>query len=377
VEELRQKLRRITTSTSQGEISPNIYPTPGHIFIYISAPILSQALKVLSDSETSIHVYALTAIDIGSISPGDKESTTEFVESQISKGDRWDRALRTWFDNANERKRLLEQDLHFRVTCYRCGHHIFQSSELARWLGSGLVGRYNWKVNLSYPRLEVYLRVHNRNLISGIRMSVIAEQQSGDVGQKYGRRMGITKKRHKGFQLLNVALQPPIASALSRLSSHYFTLSLGRHPAIALDPFAGTGSIGIHGSKACWLIMGDADDEAVQAGKTNVRNSGSQCSVLHLNAKRIPVRSGVIDVVVTDAPFGHRCNNKKTIKSLYPKAILEFSRLLTPKGILVFMTSEEEESRVEGCLRGKEWKILEKRLVLMGFVCVVVIARKT
>lgn len=45
------------------------------------------------------------------------------------------------------------------------------------------------------------------------------------------------------------------------------------------------------------------------------------------SAASLPLRAGILDLIVTDAPFGHKCGNKREIRRLYP----EVKQLLSEK----------------------------------------------
>ena len=75
---------------------------------------------------------------------------------------------------------------------------------------------------------------------------------------------------------------------------------------------------------------------------------------INWDATRLPLRSGVIDVIVSDLPFGQRCGNKRQNMKLYPALLKEFHRVLTPKnGRAILLTLE----------RGLMKNVLEKLTV--------------
>eukprot|EP01064_Diplonema_japonicum_P014187 TRINITY_DN2173_c0_g2_i1.p1 TRINITY_DN2173_c0_g2~~TRINITY_DN2173_c0_g2_i1.p1 ORF type:complete len:507 (+),score=113.62 TRINITY_DN2173_c0_g2_i1:34-1554(+) len=72
------------------------------------------------------------------------------------------------------------------------------------------------------------------------------------------------------------------------------------------------------------------------ADQTHVKfNHPLTTSVCHWNATSLPIRTGSVDVVITDLPFGNRC--AKGSKKAFPMFFEEFARILRPGGRLTFL----------------------------------------
>lgn len=58
-------------------------------------------------------------------------------------------------------------------------------------------------------------------------------------------------------------------------------------------------------------LAGDISLQAVEAANTNAAGGaaggGGPCDVLQWSAANLPLRSGTVDRVVCDMPFGNRC----------------------------------------------------------------------
>uniref|UniRef100_A0A7S3YV64 Ribosomal RNA large subunit methyltransferase K/L-like methyltransferase domain-containing protein n=2 Tax=Lotharella globosa TaxID=91324 RepID=A0A7S3YV64_9EUKA len=145
--------------------------------------------------------------------------------------------------------------------------------------------------------------------------------------------------------------------------------------------YSGTGAIGVYAAitnrMGQYYFLSDSEQDCVNACLSNSgRVVPGRCSVARCDATRMPIRSAIFDAIVTDAPFGHRCGNKNTIRKMYPKAIQECHRLLRPGGVFVWMTSVEETDLTLKSLEKCGLVVIESRLVFMGHVCSVVVARK-
>ena len=64
------------------------------------------------------------------------------------------------------------------------------------------------------------------------------------------------------------------------------------------------------------------------------------------NAKRLPVRSGTVDCIICDLPFGYRLGTFSKISQDYPYFIREMARVLVPNGkcLLLVMMRKAIES---------------------------------
>ncbi|CAI5496508.1 unnamed protein product [Closterium sp. Naga37s-1] len=183
--------------------------------------------------------------------------------------------------------------------------------------------------------------------------------------------------------LVQTSLKPSMAFALLQLADI--------HPGhIVLDPMCGCGTLPLEA--ADWLqsrvsaFGGDKDTGAVDAAATNSialrtatansstlgmaiangdaarRSQGGHvtgCDWLVWDASALPLRTGCVDRVLCDMPFGVRCGNFKMRERLCPAVIRQVARVLTPgTGVAVLMAvGRGVRAAVEGlavCLREKQ-----------------------
>lgn len=64
----------------------------------------------------------------------------------------------------------------------------------------------------------------------------------------------------------------------------------------------------------------------------------AEADYLAWDARRLPLRSGSVDVIVVDLPFGSRHGTYRTIQRLYPAFAREAARILRPGGRAVLLT---------------------------------------
>jgi tRNA (guanine6-N2)-methyltransferase len=146
---------------------------------------------------------------------------------------------------------------------------------------------------------------------------------------------------HKAYDksLQKGELRPELANILCRLSD----------PApgeLFLDPFCGSGAIGIQRAKfpgGGLVIASDSDEEKVKRLQQRIKDLDLRKRVvvrrddaLHLDR----YEDGSIHKIVTDPPWGHFVDTEQPIGEFYGAMLAEFARVLRPGGKLVILTAE-------------------------------------
>ncbi|NXP29539.1 THUM3 protein, partial [Scytalopus superciliaris] len=225
--------------------------------------------------------------------------------------------------------------LKFRVTCNRAGDkHSFTSNEAARDFGGAVQEHFQWKADMTNFDVEVLLNIHNNEMVVGIALT-----------EESLHRRNIT---HFG----PTTLRSTLAYGMLRLCDPQPT-------DIIVDPMCGTGAIPIEGAAewpGCYHIAGDNNPQAVKRAANNI------CSLLRKNENKdsstalgvpldiiqwdicnLPLRTGSVDIVVTDMPFGKRIGSKKKNWDLYPACLMEMGRICTPgTGRAVLLTQDKK-----------------------------------
>ncbi|XP_048171961.1 THUMP domain-containing protein 3 isoform X2 [Corvus hawaiiensis] len=224
--------------------------------------------------------------------------------------------------------------LRFRVTCNRAGDkHSFTSNEAARDFGGAVQEHFQWKADMTNFDVEVLLNIHSNEVVVGIALT-----------EESLHRRNIT---HFG----PTTLRSTLAYGMLRLCDPQPT-------DIIVDPMCGTGAIPIEGAAEwpyCYHIAGDNSPQAVKRAANNI------CSLLRKNESKdstalgvpldiiqwdicnLPLRTGSVDIVVTDMPFGKRIGSKKKNWDLYPACLMEMGRICTPgTGRAVLLTQDKK-----------------------------------
>ncbi|XP_069875136.1 tRNA (guanine(6)-N2)-methyltransferase THUMP3-like [Dipodomys merriami] len=225
--------------------------------------------------------------------------------------------------------------LKFRVTCSRAGEkHCFTSNEAARDFGGAVQDYFKWKADMTNFDVEVLLNIHDNEVIVGIALT-----------EESLHRRNIT---HFG----PTTLRSTLAYGMLRLCAPQPT-------DIIVDPMCGTGAIPIEGATEwynCYHIAGDNNPLAVKRAANNISSlltknqikEGKQSWGLPIDAVQwdicnLPLRTGSVDIIVTDMPFGKRMGSKKRNWNLYPACLQEMSRVCRPgTGRAVLLTQDKK-----------------------------------
>ncbi|XP_069062432.1 tRNA (guanine(6)-N2)-methyltransferase THUMP3 [Pleurodeles waltl] len=235
----------------------------------------------------------------------------------------------------NEEGDTNTEVIKFRVTCNRVGEkHSFSSNEAARDFGGAVQEHFQWKADMTKFDVEVLLNIHNNEVVVGIALT-----------EESLHRRNIT---HFG----PTTLRSTLAYGMIRLCDP--------GPAdIIIDPMCGTGAIPIEGVSewpTCFYMAADNNPSAVNRTAHNIesllrkrQNKESHTSwglpidVVHWDIFNLPLRTGSVDVIVTDMPFGKRVGSRKKNWDLYPAFLREMSRICRPRtGRAVLLTHDKK-----------------------------------
>uniref|UniRef100_A0ABI7VXP6 THUMP domain-containing protein n=1 Tax=Felis catus TaxID=9685 RepID=A0ABI7VXP6_FELCA len=225
--------------------------------------------------------------------------------------------------------------LKFRVTCNRAGEkHCFSSNEAARDFGGGVQDYFKWKADMTNFDVEVLLNIHDNEIVVGIALT-----------EESLHRRNIT---HFG----PTTLRSTLAYGMLRLCAPQPT-------DIIVDPMCGTGAIPIEGATEwsnCYHIAGDNNPLAVNRAANNISSLltksqikegkvfwGLPIDAVQWDICNLPLRTGSVDIIVTDMPFGKRMGSKKRNWNLYPACLREMSRVCRPgTGRAVLLTQDKK-----------------------------------
>ena len=235
----------------------------------------------------------------------------------------WDQAL-TRFQQTHRPVRRVT----FRVIAQMTGKHGFRRQEVRDAVLGGILGRWpRWKPVNDDAHAEVWVPIVGDWAAIGLRLS------------DHKMRHRTYKEEHRP-----ASLRPSLAAAMVALSQP-------RPDDRFCDPMCGTGTI--LAERALYspfrrLLGGDLDIDALGAAEVNlshIRETENKRILQHWDACAWPVRSGSLDVVVSNLPFGEQIGSHDDNILLYQGFFRQLVRVLCPDGRAVLLTSEKELMR--------------------------------
>ncbi|XP_070193462.1 tRNA (guanine(6)-N2)-methyltransferase THUMP3-like [Littorina saxatilis] len=202
----------------------------------------------------------------------------------------------------------------FRVTCKRIGEdHSFDSMSAAATFGSVVQKYFGWNVDMVNFDIEVVLNIDNQDVSVGLALTPESLHKRNLVA------FGVT------------TLRPTICHNMLRMVK-----VLPGH--VVCDPLCGTGSISIQGALRfpAFQVCGDnhrvamekclANKDALNKKRAANGSGGLMMDPMRWDACNLPLRDGVVDVFVSDLPFGKRVGRRTDNRALYMSVLDEMAR---------------------------------------------------
>lgn len=282
---------------------------------------------------TADNLYRL----LGRFRVGPHRADLEDVRAAVATLDAAPRSLRSPHEASSPTRRRSHRPVTFYVNASRTGRHTYSRFELGAVAAQGVLdGHPRWRLGDPTTH-DVELRL----------------DLSGDEAL-FSRRLTPAAFRFRGQErhFAPAALRPPVAHALVWLSD----------PAPGdrfVDPFCGSGTVLAERLPypARHILGGDSAAGVLRATQANLLHrsppsrpdlpgSDSQpdpspaprASLVRWDARRLPLRDGGVDKVVTNLPFGRQVLRPQEIASLYRSFVAELRRVLAGRGTAILLT---------------------------------------
>lgn len=186
-------------------------------------------------------------------------------------------------------------------------------------------GEKKWKVNLTDYHLEVVIlqRESSLAIVLALRPYQLHAQNNAVSFANGGLPTDITPPFIPTHEI--VRLRPTTASILLEQAQC-------QQGDIVLDPCAGIGTIPIiSGATALGgdLILGtSANLHQVATDYLAATDPKQSPNLLAWDASLLPLRTGSVDVVVSDLPFGRQCSSSSKLDQLFPLVVAELTRVV-------------------------------------------------
>lgn len=331
--------------------------------------------------------------------PSEKDAAIAFLRDLAVKVD-WHNAFdifRSWNRSQVTDSHMgptLDGDcsIPFRVSCDRvCTNlkrHEFTSVDAEAAIGEGVHYLFGWPASMRSYDLEVVAWIRDAEVLLAIALlpswnerkqevfpfscvqdssSTVPDLFNPSFEIRANAEHGETKVRPRPSRidsqlyakrlyrkvLVETSLKPSTAFSLLQLAE----VQPGH---LILDPMCGCGTIPLEAAEnfsgQVMCLAGDTAQKAVAAAKRNSQDLKEACDVLHWDATHVPLRTGCVDRVICDMPFGVRCGSTRVRQWLCPKVLKEMIRVLAPEtGIAVLM--------VQGKFMRKEIEVNQKQFL--------------
>jgi tRNA (guanine6-N2)-methyltransferase len=211
--------------------------------------------------------------------------------------------------------------LRFRVVARVVGLHEFRRVDFQRAVETAMAerGDHSWRLVPEEADVEIWATLIGAEAFLAIRLTD-------------------ESMRHREYKAAHrpASLRPSVAAAMAWLSEP-------RDDDIVLDPLCGAGTILIERAQLgryAQLLGGDNDHEALAAARTNVGPRYKPIEIRAWDAVAMPLDAASVSAIITNLPWGRRVGSHTGNRSLYPRLIAEFKRVLRPDGRMVMLTGE-------------------------------------
>jgi 23S rRNA G2445 N2-methylase RlmL len=260
--------------------------------------------------------------------PPTRQAGLSLLTRMAQRSRYWDQAMGAFY----QARRKTVKRVTYRVVAQMTGKLGYRRQEVRDAVLGGVSARWNrWKPVADDAHLEIWAPVADKWALLAVRLS------------DHRMRHRTYKREH-----LPASLRPTLAAAM-------VFLSRPRPGDRFCDPMCGAGTILAERALAGpyrRLLGGDLDPVAVQASTANLapwcRPSAAgerDCVISLWDARSLPVRSGSLDVVVSNLPFGEQIGSHEDNPALYRRALSEMGRVLHTGGQAILLSSEKELMR--------------------------------
>ena len=221
--------------------------------------------------------------------------------------------------------RLVRRPPSFSVTANFVGKRNYSSDEIKLAVSEGVTTRYGWR--------------YTSEDLSDLNLRVFIEHEQAYIGV----RLSATPQHSRSYKQEHIAgsLKPTIAAAMLLIAE-------AAPDRIILDPLCGAGTILIEAALAGGSPWGgDSEAPALLAARANARGANIALHLQQWDARSLPLRSGSIDRIVTNLPWGRQVQVDEEMSGFYGAVCAEFERVLARSGQVVLLTNLVDLVRFE------------------------------
>eukprot|EP00054_Salpingoeca_dolichothecata_P014693 m.83384 g.83384 ORF g.83384 m.83384 type:complete len:386 (+) comp21118_c1_seq2:65-1222(+) len=307
---------------------------------------------LIEDEEGKLGLTAAAAEDDGSTDIEDDGKVRLFVEGEDGVAEEEEEAEEKNLKPQDNAINYFETSCKFRVTAEKRQKkaYDFARTDLAGSLGAGVELKFpHWKVNLKQYDINVFghfCQNHDRDLFLGIELLAHDPERNRVVH-------GTT------------SMKPHIAYLLSRVCP----VQPGM---VVLDSMCGVGTIPFElaiNNPHVFVLAGDFSEIACEKARKNLTFLAKKAPLVSLfswDSRTLPLVSDIVDVIISDMPWGKREGNANRNRVMYPKFMKEWLRVLKVGGRVVAVTLETKLFRLVMGYH-KNIRLVEEFTIKIGF----------
>jgi 23S rRNA G2445 N2-methylase RlmL len=257
--------------------------------------------------------------------PTNRRTGLPLLTRMAQRSRHWEQAMTAFYQARHKTVKRVT----FRVVAQMTGKLGYRRQEVREAVLGGVSARWGrWKPVGDDAHIEIWAPVVKQWALLAVRLS------------DHRMRHRTYKREH-----LPASLRPTLAAAM-------VFLSRPRPGDRFCDPMCGAGTILAERALAGEyrrLLGGDLDPIAVQASTANLapwcRGADRDCTLYLWDARALALRSGSVDVVVSNLPFGEQIGSHEANPDLYRRVLRQVGRVLRSGGRAVLLSSEKELMR--------------------------------
>eukprot|EP00055_Hartaetosiga_balthica_P005965 m.18265 g.18265 ORF g.18265 m.18265 type:complete len:461 (+) comp4938_c0_seq1:94-1476(+) len=309
-----------------------------HVFLQGKDVNISQGFVMFTCPETKIEdILSMRTIErayveigfVGADAAGQfKDKALDECCSTISDcvtEDSWEQGVLVW----REATKCELKSPDFRVSCKRMGgksKHM-KSPDIGKNVGIAIRKHFGWNVNLNDYEAEVYIRVTDEFVFVGLTLT--PERLTDRKDQLIEGLRGSV-----AFAMAMLAGILPQATPDREEGDQKKASSFSNGGLVVLDPMCGKGALLLEahrcGGGNAIFLGSDTSNAQLRSAVHNVvtTHTSSHIQLMKSDATNLPLFDNFVDVIICDLPFGKKFGSIHNNKTLYPKLMAEFCRVL-------------------------------------------------
>lgn len=327
-------LEEITAEEIQEELGVEVKRTTRGMVVFRPSEIDPDLLKLRTTEDIFLLAWGTDKLTY-------RAQDLQSIRRWTAKEVKWDQLFKL-----HHVIRPLKSRPTYRFVVQMHGTHGYRRIDAREALASGLEGKIppTWRLAEDNATFEIWLTIDNNTAVCGLRLSD-------------------KTMRHKTYKTehMPASLRPTVAAAMVRLAEI-------KPKQLILDPMCGAGTILAEAllvrnrfrEHKPRILGGDLFVSPLVAAAGNIRGMG-RASLVRWDARQLPLPDESVERIISNPPFGKQMSKPEEIGQLYQDMLLEYHRVLRPRGKAVLLVSDllalREAAAALGWKRGRQVRV--------------------